>query len=373
MTLFVATTLSLGLLEGGVRLLNRSLGHYPRKDPILHHSLQPRARLQRTNAEFDVVYEINSYGMRDREFSIEKPPGTVRILMLGDSYTFGIGNNLDDTFSKQLERKLNESGEGRRFEVINGGCSSYSPLLEYLLLVQKGLALNPDLVILNYDISDVQDDYKYGRIAEFDGEGRPVRVPPVEVQWFYRDPRAKYRAPIALLEHSELYQFVMKRFYQWRGERNPPLLYEKAKAVEGDIEYDRDLPMRDGVGDWKTYFDVSARYLKMIRDLLRSKGIGFLVTSYPYGNLVSASEWSIGRRLRGFDDKVYSTRLFGYLKEWSSREGVDYLDMEPFFRSSTDFPLFYPYDGHFTPAGHRVAAEALYGFLRDKDRKLVNW
>src|SRR4030095_6977108 len=261
----------------------------------------------------------NSYGFRDREFSKENRPGVFRILMLGDSYTFGIGSNLDETFSKQLERLLN--GSGQRFEVINGGCSSYSPILEYLLLLQKGLSLNPDLVILNYDLSDVQDDYKYGQVAKFDGEGRPLRVPPVELQWFYRDPRIKYRAPLAFLEHFELYQFAMKRFYQWRGEKNPPVFYQKARLIAGNIDYDRDLPMREGVGDWRIYFEGSARYLRMIEDLLRSRKIAFVLTSYPYGNLVSPREWSVGRKLRGFEeDKLYSTPLFGYLREFSLRE-----------------------------------------------------
>jgi hypothetical protein len=41
--------------------------------------------------------------------------------------------------------------------------------------------------------------------------------------------------------------------------------------------------------------------------------------------------------------------------------------MMPAFQSSKDFPLFYPYDGHFTPAGHRVAAEALHRFLKEKN------
>src|SRR5262249_4857583 len=151
------------------------------------------------------------YGFRDREIPIEKPPGTYRILILGDSFTFGIGNNLQDTFAKQLEKRLNEREEGMKFEVINGGCSSYSPILEYLLLAQKGLALNPDLVILNYDLSDVQDDYKYSQIAEFDGEGRPTKVHPIDVQWYYRELKTGYQSGFALLDHSELYQFIIKR------------------------------------------------------------------------------------------------------------------------------------------------------------------
>jgi hypothetical protein len=104
-TILLSVLFTLALLEIGVRALNRHMGHYPQKDPILHHSLVPKAKLKSSNNEFDVTYQINSYGLRDREFPLEKPPNTYRILMLGDSYTFGIGSNLEDTFSKRLEKK----------------------------------------------------------------------------------------------------------------------------------------------------------------------------------------------------------------------------------------------------------------------------
>lgn len=355
----------LALLELGIRGLNRYMGHYPQKDPILHHSLVPKAKLKSSNNEFDVTYQINSYGLRDRELTLLKPPNTYRILLLGDSYTFGIGSNLEDTFAKRLEKKLNEKGGTIHYEVINGGCSSYSPLLEYLFLIHKGLALGPDLVILNYDLSDVQDDYKYAQVAQFDGEGRPLKVPPVDVQYYFREIRKGYRSDFPLLDRSELYQFIMKRYYQLKGERNAPQFYEEAKFISGNIEYDRDLPMRENAGDWKPYFDRSARYLKMIAELLKTHRVGFAIAAYPYGNLINEKEWALGRRLRGFDLKVYQTPLFDYLAEFSRNENIPFLDMTPDFKAAEadHFPLFYNYDGHFTPAGHEVAAQALFNFL----------
>jgi hypothetical protein len=365
-TLFISTLVILGLLELGIRALNRHMGHYPQKDPILHHSLVPKAKIKRSNDEFDVTYQINSYGLRDNEISIEKPANTYRILMLGDSYTFGIGNNLEDTFSKKLEQLLNAQGGSLHYEVINGGCSSYSPILEYLFLVNKGLALHPDLVILNYDPSDVQDDYKYSQIAEFDGEGHPTKVHPIDVQWYFKELRKGYQSSIPYLDRSALYQFVMERYYQLKGERNAPRFYEEAKIISGNIEYDRDFTMRENVGDWKPYFVNSACYLTMIADLLKSKNIRFAIASYPYGNLVSDKEWSMGRRLRGFDNKVYSTKLFDYLADFTRSENIPFLNMTPDFLASKNFPLYYSFDGHFTPAGHEVAAEALLKFVEEK-------
>src|SRR5277367_709117 len=54
-----------------------------------------------------VPVSINSEGLRDGEYSIAKPSGVYRIMMLGDSTTFGWGVRQEDTAAKFLERKLN--------------------------------------------------------------------------------------------------------------------------------------------------------------------------------------------------------------------------------------------------------------------------
>ncbi len=367
LTFLISILCTLALLEVGVRYLNSFMGHYPQKDPILHHSLVPKAKLHTSNDEFDVTYQINSYGLRDNEYTLEKPNDVFRILVLGDSYTFGIGSNLEDTFSKVLEKKLQSENPQRKIEVINGGCSSYSPLLEYLFLVYKGLALHPDLVILNYDMSDVQDDYKYGQVAVKDAEGKPIKVPPVDVQYYYKEIKKGYQSKYAFLEKSELYQFIMKRYYQLAGKRDVPYFYQQAQVVAGNIEYDRDLPMRENAGDWKKYFENSAQNLKRIQNLLKENKIGFVIAIYPYGNLLNEKEWAIGRKLRGFDAKVYHSQLFDYLSDFCKEQGIPFLNMTPDFQASKDFPLYYPYDGHFTPAGNKVAAESLEKFLLKED------
>lgn len=66
---------------------------------------------------------INSLGFRDREYSVQKPPGVFRILCLGDSTTFGHWLPVEKTYSKVLEELLNRiwKSSGMRFEVINAG------------------------------------------------------------------------------------------------------------------------------------------------------------------------------------------------------------------------------------------------------------
>ena len=55
-----------------------------------------------------VEYRVNSLGFRDREFPKEKPAGELRVLAIGDSFTFGAGVQLDDCWVQLLERRLAE-------------------------------------------------------------------------------------------------------------------------------------------------------------------------------------------------------------------------------------------------------------------------
>jgi lysophospholipase L1-like esterase len=99
---------------------------------------------------------INSLGLRDRELSPTKSPGVYRVLVLGDSTTFGWGVSLDNTASKILERELNAQHIPgyERFEVINAGVGNYDTVQEVTYYKTRGRELNPDMVILVYFIND---------------------------------------------------------------------------------------------------------------------------------------------------------------------------------------------------------------------------
>src|SRR5262249_53877156 len=68
--------------------------------PLIGHDHRPNRHAFLMGVQFDT----NSKGLRDREFSYEKPPGKLRIMMLGDSFTVGWGAKFDETFSKRIER-----------------------------------------------------------------------------------------------------------------------------------------------------------------------------------------------------------------------------------------------------------------------------
>jgi hypothetical protein len=103
-----------------------------------------------------VPVSIDSHGLRDREYSLEKPPGVFRIVMLGDSTTFGWGVTEEQTVAKILERRLNQTCASAQpcFEVLNAGVGNYGTVQEYTHYMTYDRAFHPDLVILEYYIND---------------------------------------------------------------------------------------------------------------------------------------------------------------------------------------------------------------------------
>ena len=118
------------------------------------------SRIKNTTEDFDVTYHTNSLGFRGRDYGFGKKPGTYRILALGGCLTFGLGVEDIETFSAQLEKRLNAGSSRLRFEVINlspmgGGLGSQEFLYRAI-----GRRYHPDLVISHIFFPGVLD-YPY--------------------------------------------------------------------------------------------------------------------------------------------------------------------------------------------------------------------
>jgi hypothetical protein len=99
-----------------------------------------------------VLVSVNSLGFRGPEYSVVKPPDTLRIVAMGASVAFGWTTTAEDSYPGQLERLLNEDARGtsRRYEVMNFGVGGYATRDEVAALEQKALPLDPDLIIIDY-------------------------------------------------------------------------------------------------------------------------------------------------------------------------------------------------------------------------------
>ena len=126
------------------------------KRPVANPQLSFSHAPNRSAFLMGVPVSINSGGLRDREFTREKPPGTYRIMMLGDSTTFGWGVRLEDTAAKFLERKLNDHLPPGydKVEVINTGVGNYDTVQEVTYYETIGRTYHPDLVVLVFFIND---------------------------------------------------------------------------------------------------------------------------------------------------------------------------------------------------------------------------
>lgn len=133
-------------------------------DPVLHHRMAPNwsgafppeivERVGRT----DVSIETNSLGLRSPELMQPKPADVFRIVVLGDSVTFGWGVHAEDTYASQLAGLLAALHPGQRFEVVNAGVSGYGTWQEALWLQQQVATLQPDLVIVQAHLNDAADN-----------------------------------------------------------------------------------------------------------------------------------------------------------------------------------------------------------------------
>ncbi len=102
-----------------------------------------------------VPVRINSLGFRDRrEYSLDKPANTFRILVLGDSVTFGHGTLDDTTYPYLLEQRLRAWRPEVNWEVWNLGVPGYNTRQELDYLEEIGPRAQPDLVVVGFFPND---------------------------------------------------------------------------------------------------------------------------------------------------------------------------------------------------------------------------
>lgn len=103
---------------------------------------------------FSEYIRTNAAGLRDVEHRFTKDDGTLRILGIGDSFTFGWGVPLEDAFMKQLEKQL-IGVTGQKIETIIAGVPGYGSNQYYIYLKTFGVTYHPDIVVIAYFTDDL--------------------------------------------------------------------------------------------------------------------------------------------------------------------------------------------------------------------------
>ena len=116
-----------------------------------------------------IPMDINSDGFRGPEIPKDKAPGEYRILVLGDSITWGDALPDELVYVRRMEAALRELLPGRRITVINGGVGDVGTTEEVDILEERGLQVHPDLVLLEWYLNDSRPPWGFS--GEVRGRG----------------------------------------------------------------------------------------------------------------------------------------------------------------------------------------------------------
>ena len=172
----------------------------------------PNAVYRQVTPEADVEMRINGQGMRaDRDFTLEKPAGTCRIGLLGDSYFMGYEAHYEDTIGHLLEVRLGE--RGYNVEVLNFSVSGFSTEESMHEFEKRAINYDPDILIMQFGSGDFGDNMR-PRLYRLNENGDPE---PTGGQYLpgvgIRDTLMQYSFYRFLINHSHFYSGVR----EWAG------------------------------------------------------------------------------------------------------------------------------------------------------------
>ncbi len=141
--------LALIVLDVGVRIANRRFPYFYRYDETRGWALNPNTQGE-YRREGRAFLRINSDGFRGPDYPRAKPPGTIRVAVIGDSYVEAMQVAEDKTFTAVIGGQLSTDPllHGRRIEALNFGIDGYGTAQELMTLRDHVWAYQPDIVVL---------------------------------------------------------------------------------------------------------------------------------------------------------------------------------------------------------------------------------
>ena len=271
----------------------------------------------------------NSRGFRSQEFAVPKPIGVVRVMVLGDSLTFGNTVALSDIYTEVLARRLRV--DDGAVEIVNASAGGWNLDVEMLFLEQEGLGYEPDILVLAFYPNDWVSPPKAGRSSEYEltddarVEGRPgwLRWLPYRVIFWIKRP-----AVVSFLRNRTAVALKGEDFV--------------TRLVKSEVDLEHDPSV--------TFTISELRRLKRICD---EHAVRLVIAAIPPVNL--------------FWLPPTSPAYLSMLEDFSTREGIVFVDLaKDFWRSSeTDRLYLYPWDNHLSPAGHQLVSDQLAPVLAD--------
>jgi len=299
---------------------------------MFHHSPKP-GKFNKTYANQKISYQINSFGIRDAEYQIPKPQNTYRILIIGDSFVYGEGVDIENVWVKILENKLQHFDFPQNIEIINGGIWGYSPILEYLFFKEKLIHLQPDLVLQCIFSNDISEDFIYSNIAEYDLNGHVIRIPHAE------KPRFFMNQTIINKQNWFFKNSYLIKYLTWIGER---LFPQNPGFTACDILTDSYAHCKSSAPNWEEHYSRSIFYITATANLNKQNSISYIATLLP----------SV--------QQLQSDRLFNILSAAAAQHAFSFWNLLAEFQSHLTPDHYHKLHGHLTEEGNQILANIIY-------------
>jgi hypothetical protein len=314
--------------------------------------------------EFFVPVTINAAGRRDLDRPVAKAPGTFRLLLLGDSFVEALQVPIEATFARELERALTRPG-GPTVEVVSMGVSGYGTASEYLWYREIGHRFDADLVLLSfYPGNDVRNNS-----PTLEPALRPIYGPDGALQRV--DGGGGSDGGVRGGAWSKAYTYLRKLILT----RQPVMAARLAEWGLVDRQALRPVPIQAGVPvdywvfattpppDWQDAWQRTEGILRALRDAVRADGAELVVMVVTSREQVYPADWDAlqetypAMRASRWDLDGPERRVLA----WCEREQVDCVALSPAFRAARDSAprLHWHFDGHWTAAGHALAAQTM--------------
>lgn len=349
----VAVVIAFGLCEIGVRVLYPAPPE-PAREPQLLFQVDPEIGFTHVPNQMGFLDEglatINALGLRGELPEVPKPAGTIRVLAVGDSMTFGWGVGDNQTWCAELERLLRHAFPGQHIEVVNAGVAAYDLAREYKTLKRLAPRLRPDIVLVGLFWNDLPYEgispdgvrqapepasaataTTVAAVATNDGGRRTFRLGNQPSRWnrLLRSSRVLYT-----LRHA------------WLSAIAP------TSAAENQVQWEMAVLQGQQSPAIESAWNAVKHSLKDIRDLGEAEGFATGVVTMPIRAQVEHE----------YPQAQYQSRVAAM----ADSLGMFVVDPLPIFASQQHRDqLFIPYDRmHFSPLGNAEVADAVFEVLR---------
>lgn len=294
--------------------------------------------------EYKVRMKSNSLGFRDREYPIEKPNGLKRVVVLGDSFTWGWGVEQPEIFCEVAEQNM------KGVDFINLGQTAYSTAQEYVIYKNLGMKFSPDFTVLAFGPNDIMEN-----------SGQNPKRPKYMVQnkrLILESPPTPYSLTNKLKKTLKDY-FLLYSLIDYRIALLKPI-QSKPNGYDWVPDYYLKSYQEKMSGPW----EVTKSLLLEINKLAQHR---LLIMYVPNRLQVEEDAYQQAVLSTQVDENLIDLSYPNTLiKEFAEKNRIPFLDVTPYFKGeSKHVSLYFTYDGHWTKEGQHLAGELLSERLKE--------